>query len=100
MSIPVKNRNEILATLKLHKFPLQREFPLHRLALFGSWARGDQTETSDVDLLVEVDPSIGLRFVTLAQRLEELLGREVDLVSRRGLKPALWTSIKPDLIDV
>lgn len=47
---------------------------LHRLALFGSWARGDQTPSSDVDILVEVAPSIGLRFVTLVQRSEALWG--------------------------
>jgi uncharacterized protein len=97
---PVQNRGEILATLQAHKPDLQREFPLHRLALFGSWARGEQTETSDIDLLVEVDPSIGLRFITLAERLENLLGREVDLVSHRALKPAYWALIQPDLIDV
>jgi predicted nucleotidyltransferase len=100
MTTTVKSRNEILATLQAHKPDLQQEFPLYRLALFGSWARGDQTEASDIDLLVEVDPSIGLRFVTLAERLEELLGRDVDLVSHRSLQPALWMLIEPDLIDV
>lgn len=96
----VQSCGEILTTLKAHKPELQREFPIHRLALFGSWARGEQTETSDIDLLVEVDPSIGLRFVTQAERLEALLGREVDLVSHRAIKPAYWAMIQPDLIDV
>ena len=44
-------------------------------------------------------PSIGLRFVTLAERLEQLLGRPVDLVSRRAIKPSLWKGIEPELID-
>jgi len=44
------------------------------MALFGSYARGDQQAGSDVDILVEVDPSIGLDFVTLAERIEKLLG--------------------------
>lgn len=96
----VQNRQEILTVLKAHKLRLQQEFPIHRLALFGSWERGEQTATSDIALLVEVEPKIGLGFVTLAQRLEELLGREVDLISRRAIQPALWAYIEPDLIDV
>lgn len=96
----VQTQREILSVLKAQKPRLQQEFPIRRLALFGSWARGDQTPNSDVDILVEVAPSIGLRFVTLAQRLEDLLGCKVDLVSRRAIKPTLWNYIEPDLIDV
>ena len=79
---------------------MQSEFPLRRLALFGSYARGTQISgKSDVDILVEVDPSIGLGFVSLAERLEEILGQRVDLVSRRAIKPSLWRRIEPELID-
>ena len=56
------------------------------MALFGSWSRNEQTETSDVDILVDVDPSIGLRFVALAERLESLLDQHVDVVSSRAVK--------------
>ena len=76
------------------------EFPVQRLALFGSWARDEQNAASDVDILVEVDPSIGLRFVALAQRLEDSLGEHVDLVSRRAVKPSLWKQIETELIDI
>ena len=51
-------RENILERLRTIKPALQQEFPLRRMALFGSWARNEQTETSDVDILVEVDPSI------------------------------------------
>jgi uncharacterized protein len=95
----MEGRDDILAKLRAIKFTLQQEFPLQRLALFGSWARGDQTENSDVDILVDVDPSIGLRFVTLAERLEAELGRRADVVSRRAIKPSLWSLIEPELID-
>lgn len=100
MAISAQTQNEILTTLRRQKPFLQREFPLHRLALFGSWARGEQSATSDIDILVEVDPSIGLRFVTLAEQLEALLGHKVDLVSRRAIRPQMWNVIAPDLIDV
>ena len=79
---------------------MQRQYPIHRLALFGSYARGEAQPDSDVDLLVEVDPSIGLRFVTLAEDLEGLLGLPVDLVSQRAIRPRQMAVITPELIDV
>ena len=96
----VQTAKDVIAVLKMNKKRLQQDFPIHRLGIFGSWARGEQTEESDIDILVDVEPSIGLRFVTLAQQLEELLGHEVDLLSHRAIKPAMWAYIEPDLIDV
>ena len=96
----VANREEILSRLRESKRSLQAEFPLKRIALFGSYAMATQVpRQSDIDILVEVDPSIGLGFVTLAERLEQLLGARVDLVSRRAIKPSLWKLIEPELID-
>jgi uncharacterized protein len=90
---------EILTTLREQHAILSGHYPIQRLALFGSWARGDAREDSDVDILVEVDPSIGLRFVDLGDQLEEALGRRVDLVSRRAIKPSYWKRIEAELID-
>jgi len=61
---------------------------------------GEAGPQSDVDILVDVDGSIGLEFVTLAERLEAALGRKVDLVSRRALKPAMRRLIEREAIDV
>jgi len=90
---------EILALLREQHRLLKASYPIRRLALFGSWARGDAWEDSDVDVLVEVDPSIGLGFVDLGEQLERALGRRVDLVSRRASKPSLWKRIEPELLD-
>jgi predicted nucleotidyltransferase len=76
-----------------------RKYPLHRLSLFGSWARGEQTEHSDIDILADVVPSIGLRFISLAEDLEEILGCKVDLVSQRGLRPRLREMVERELVD-
>ena len=57
------SRDDILAKLREQRDILSRRYPIHRLALFGSRARGEAHENSDIDVLVEVDPSIGLRFV-------------------------------------
>jgi hypothetical protein len=92
-------RDEIIGTLRRHRAQLSARYPIRRLALFGSWARGEARADSDVDVLVDVDGSIGLRFVELAEEIERALGRRVDLVSRRAIRPSLWKRIEPELID-
>ncbi len=84
----------------MHKGEILKEFPVRRLALFGSSARQEQSGESDVDILVDVDPSIGLQFMTLADRLQEILHCKVDLVSRRGIKQSLLHVIEKESIDV
>lgn len=96
----MKTREDILRVLAREKASLQRRYPVRRLALFGSYARGEPQPESDVDLLVEVDPSIGLRFVTLAEDLEGLLGLPVDLVSQGAVRPNQMAELAPELIDV
>ncbi|MFA6112063.1 MAG: nucleotidyltransferase family protein [Candidatus Latescibacterota bacterium] len=93
------SREQVIRTLREQHLILSRRYPISRLALYGSWARGEALPDSDVDVLVEVDPSIGLRFVDLGDDLERALGRRVDLVSRRAIKPALWERIERELVD-
>jgi uncharacterized protein len=92
-------KEQILHSLREQHSILIQPYPIRRLALFGSWARGDAREDSDVDVLVDVDPSIGIGFVELVEELEQALGRHVDLVSRRAIRPAYWKRIEPELID-
>ena len=96
----MKTREEILASLGAAKTELQERFRVRTLALFGSYARNQQTEKSDVDILVEVDPAIGLGFVSLADELERRLQQRVDLVSSRAVRPNRRRLIEPDLIYV
>ena len=96
----MRTRQDVLDRLRSARPELAREFGVTRLALFGSYARGDQREDSDVDVLVEVDPSIGMRFVDLAERIEALLGVRSDVVSRRAIAPRHWAHIQRDLVDV
>jgi len=94
-------REDILARLRAGLPALKRQFPLHGLiSLFGSVVRGEAFAESDIDVIADVDPSIGLDFVTLADKLEELTGQKIDLVSRRAIKPLLWKQIERELIDV
>ncbi|MCB1276167.1 nucleotidyltransferase family protein [Prosthecobacter sp.] len=100
MPMVTPQTQSVLGSLRALLPGLRQEFPLHGMALFGSTARGEAGPQSDVDILVDVDGSIGLEFVTLAERLEAALGRKVDLVSRRALKPALKQIIEQEAIDV
>jgi predicted nucleotidyltransferase len=93
-------KDEILKILTKDKLQLQKQFKVRKLALFGSYARGDQRPDSDIDIFVEVDPSIGLEFVTLAEKLEEALKTSVDLVSSRAVSGKAFKFIEQELIYV
>lgn len=96
----MKTRDEVIIILTTVKPELEKRFKIKRMALFGSYARGEQRETSDVDILVEVDPSIGLKFVTLADEIEKTLGLPVELVSHRAVSHRNMAFIEKDLIYV
>ncbi len=93
-------KEEILKILAKDKPQLQKQFKVRKMALFGSYARGDQQPGSDIDILVEVDPSIGLEFVTLAEKLEGILKTSVDLVSSRAVTSQALKFIEQELIYV
>lgn len=96
----MRSTQEIKATLQSAKSLLMAKYPIESLALFGSFARGEATEQSDVDILVEFNGSIVWQFLTLADELEALLGLKVDLVSRKSIKPRYFEYIQKDLIYV
>ncbi|MBI4828242.1 MAG: nucleotidyltransferase family protein [Nitrospinae bacterium] len=96
----MKTRDEIIRLLEREKPRIMNRYKVRRLALFGSYARGDQNESSDVDILVDADPSIGLEFVTLADELERILGQRVELVSARAVNKRNMEIIQPELVDV
>jgi len=82
-------RDELLALLRAERHHLECS-GVRRAALFGSAARGDATMSSDVDVLVVLDPNahVGLvQFAKLREHLRKLFGRDVDLLSHRALRP-------------
>jgi len=92
-------RDEILQLLREHKAELRRKFGVKTLAIFGSVARGEDKPESDVDVLVEFDePATFDRYMGLKFFLEDLLGRRVDLVTRRALKPRLRPYVEREVI--
>ena len=80
--------NSIQQSLYLSLVDLKKRYPIDEMALFGSQAAGTATKSSDVDILVSFSGSIGIQFIDLADELEVILGRKVDLITRESLKPA------------
>lgn len=90
----------ILQILKEHKPALVKRYPISELGLFGSYARGDFNDKSDIDILVDFNSSVGIRFIDLAHELEDLFQTKVDLVSRKGIKPKYLPFVEKNLIHV
>ncbi len=88
---------EIKQRLTTRKPYYSREYGVSRMAIFGSYSRGEQTQSSDIDIMVEFDRPIGLKFVDLADDLESLLTAKVDLVSKKAIKPRLLSMIEREL---
>ena len=96
----MQTREAILDELRELKPELVKKYKLRSIALFGSYARGEQTSQSDVDVLVDVDPVIGLEFVDLADAIEARLGIKTDVVPADGMKPRYRDIIRKDLVYV
>jgi predicted nucleotidyltransferase len=65
---------------------LAAEFGVSKIGLFGSYAKGQSSDTSDVDLFVEFERPIGFRFIELVDYLENLLGKKVDVLTSAGIQ--------------
>ena len=95
------NRIRTLQLLSEHKGYLAHRFGVTGLALFGSTVRGDAREDSDVDILVGFDgAATSERFFGVQFYLEDLLGRPVDLVTEKALRPELRPHIEREVIRV
>lgn len=95
------NRTRTLQLLTAHRPVLTERFGVTRLALFGSTARGDASETSDADILVTFDgPATSERYFGVQFYLEDLLGCPVDLVTDKALRPELRPFIEREAIRV
>ncbi len=97
-----KSLEEIKRILQEHKSILAKEFHVKEINLFGSYVRGEETSASDIDILVEFEKPIGLKIVDLKDYLEQILGIEVDVVSKKAVirKSSLWQYIREELVSV
>jgi predicted nucleotidyltransferase len=79
---------------------LMQEYGLSSIGIFGSMARQDDNEQSDIDIVVAFSRPVGMEFIELADALEKLTGRRVDLVSQKGLSARSFNFIKDEIIYV
>lgn len=90
--------DQILHILKQHKPELQRKYSVSGIAVFGSYARGEATAGSDLDIAVDINGPMGLSFVAMANEIENLFGIKTDVVPRRSIKPEFLPSVEKDII--
>lgn len=96
--------DEVIGKIKSQYPYLSSEFGIKRIGVFGSVAKQTDRDQSDIDLLVEFDRPIGLKFMSLAEYMEKLFGRKVDILTRDGIRnirvKRVSTDIEKDIIYV
>ncbi len=97
-----KELKRIVTTLNTNFIPLQSKYSIKELSIIGSYARGEQTETSDLDIMVDFKEPIGWEVVDLRDDLEELLGHKIDLILKAGIiqRKRLYKGILEDAVYV
>ena len=94
-------RDEVIDTLRAHRETLAERFGVRSLALFGSYARGTATDSSDIDILVRFDgPATSKSYFGVQFYLEDLFGRPIDLVTDKALRPRFRPYVEREAVDV
>ena len=94
-------RGEVIDILRAHRDSLAERFGVAELALFGSFARDQATEASDIDILVAFDgPATSKSYFGVQFYLEDLLGRRVDLVTTKALRPRFRPYVEREAVHV
>ena len=94
-------RDDVLATLVAHKRVLEERFGVASLALFGSFARDQATDASDIDILVQFNgPATSRAYFGVQFYIEDLLRRRVDLATEKTLRPELRSYVEREVLYV
>lgn len=97
----MKEIEKIMKKLKENMPLLREQYHVKSLGVFGSYVRGEQKKTSDLDILVEFQEPVGLfKFMELEEFLEKNIGVKVDLVSKKALKPRIGKHILEEVISI
>ena len=84
--------------LEQHKDILQKKYGVRKIGVFGSYIRNEETETSDLDILVDIARPAGLfKFMSLENYLTDITSKKVDLVTLNSLKPAIGERILKEI---
>ena len=97
----MKNLEEIQLLLREHQELLQKRFRVSEMQVFGSYAKGQQTVDSDVDILISYDhPPTLWMLGELRDYLSEMLGLQVDIVTEKGLKPRMRERVLAEAVKI
>jgi len=96
----MKELATIKQIIKELKPELEKKFHVSSIGIFGSVVRNDYSENSDVDIIVDFSQPIGIELIDLADLLEEKFHKQVDLVSKKGIKPQYFSSIENEIVYV
>ncbi len=91
------SKEDIVTILKKELPYLRNFFGVKRIGLFGSFAKGIQRDDSDVDIIVEFEKPIGLKFIELADHIEKILGKKVDILTPAGIKSIRIKKVAEDI---
>ena len=89
---------KVIDILRSHEQEIKERFCVKRIGLFGSFVRGDETETSDIDILVEFEDPTFRNFMNLAFFLEDLFGRRVDLLTPEGISHRIRPYVEKEVV--
>jgi len=92
------NNMDVIETLKKYRKKIEKEYSVEKIGIFGSYAKGNQTESSDIDVLVEFKQPTYDNLIELAFYLEDLYGKKVDLITVKGLSPYILPTVEKEVI--
>lgn len=100
LEIKNKKETEALKKIKAQILKILKQYKIKKASIFGSYARGDFKKKSDIDIIIQPTPGMGLEFVGLALELEDKLGKKVDLLTYKSVHPLIKKSVMADEIRI
>ena len=92
---------EIKKSIEAHREEIREKYSIKTIGVFGSFVRGEQEESSDIDILVEFEDDVGFfKFLEAEEYLSNILGSKVDLVTKGALKPYIGRHILEEVVMI
>ncbi|MDX1920821.1 MAG: nucleotidyltransferase domain-containing protein [Candidatus Caenarcaniphilales bacterium] len=96
----MKSLQEVKSIIFGLKPYLREKYGVLEVEIFGSYSRDEQTQNSDLDLIITLDKPLGFEFLDLCDYLDSQLDVKVDILTQKGIKKNFYNSIKGDIVHV